>query len=708
LMGSEPRPLSIQSAAIVPGLFAFTVFFGAMLLFLLEPYVGKSLLPHFGGSPAVWNTCVFFFQFLLLAGYVYVHVINRYLSIPAQLLAHGLIIAAALATLPLRFSTIAAAQVSNQPIASLLRALVLSAGLPFFVASTTAPLAQAWYTRVRSHSSPYWLYVASNAGSLAALIAYPAFIEDWLPLTRQSSYWTYSFLAFACLSLVCGLCAYFHSPGPASTGPVLSAPHEDATPRRRLSWLLLSLCPSTLMLGVTIYLSSQIAPIPVLWVLPLAVYLLSFMIAFANPPDWLVRASGIGFVILTGLVAFAEFFAVSHRLIEQHHLLGVVFHVTILFLGATALHSQLARLRPAPVHLTEYYLWISLGGLCGGIISSLLAPVLLNWLAEYPLAIVIGLFLVPWPFKMFRPGRQLQGALRFVIAVAVFLGLSWNVYFSELARHVIYRERTFFGPFSIGEGKREVTHVLLHGNINHGMQNVGGRDRRARRLPLTYYFGTGPIGQLFMHYRGTEVTRSVGIAGLGIGSLASYGDPGQDYTFYEIDPAIDRVAWTPRWFTYLVDATDRGVKVSTKIGDARLRLREAPAQAYGLLILDAFTSDSVPVHLITREAVSLYLSKLQPHGLLVFNISNQYVDLEPFLANIAADLGLVACIQVEYQIAEAEEKLGKKGSTWLVMARATEDLKPLLTDGRWRPCQPNPKPGIWTDDRSNLFRAVRW
>jgi hypothetical protein len=698
-MGTQRQPREIEPSIMIPGLFACAVFLGAMLLFLLEPYVGKSLLPLFGGSPAVWNTCVFFFQFMLLAGYGYVYLINRYLSIRAQMMVHALVIAAAALMLPLHFSTVAAAQASNQPIATLIGILALSSGLPFLVTSTTAPLLQAWYARARSRSSPYWLYVASNAGSLAALIAYPALVEDWLPLTTQSSYWTQSFFVFALLVLACGWFAYQYPQGTSSARLDSPPPGEDVTLRQRLSWLALSLCPSSMMLGVTIYLTSQIAPIPLLWIFPLAVYLLSFMIAFANPAGWLVRLSVIAYVVLAGVVFFAPL------LRHEPHLLAL-FHVTLLFFGATALHCHLARLRPASAHLTEFYLWISLGGLCGGIFSSLLAPLMFNWLAEYPLAIVLGLLLVPWPFTRFRPGLGIRGALRFTIAAAVLLGLSWKVYFSQETRYVMHRERTFFGPFTVLKGTGGAVHVLIHGTIPHGMQNC--IDIEARRAPLAYYFSSGPIGQLFNRYRGTEIARSVGIVGLGIGTLASYGEPDQEYTFYEIDPAIERVARNPRWFTFLKDAEARNVKVNVKIGDARLSLHDAPDQAYGILVLDAFTSDAIPVHLLTREAVSLYLSKLKPHGLLAFHISNLYVDVEPVLSNIAADLGLAAWIQTDDLISKEEQQLGKFSSTWLVMAPAREDLKALLANGRWRPCKTRPDFGVWTDDRSNLLRALRW
>ncbi len=296
-LAPEIPPASNGRSVAVGVLFAATVLAGAVLLFLLEPFVGKSLLPLVGGTPAVWNTCVFFFQFVLLAGYVYVYLIDRYLSVPWQLALQALLIVGALALLPIRFSESVGLHASDRPILSLIAALVATAGLPFFVVSTTAPLAQTWFARARPGASPYWLYIASNGGSLTALAAYPTLVEAWFPLTQQSTWWTYSFVAFAVLSLGCGVFAARSQRDQSPAAPDAEARVTGVTSRVRGAWLLLAFCPSSLMLGVTTHLSSEIAPIPVLWVIPLAIYLLSLMIAFADPPAWLVRACDVGFIL---------------------------------------------------------------------------------------------------------------------------------------------------------------------------------------------------------------------------------------------------------------------------------------------------------------------------------------------------------------------------------------------------------------------------
>jgi hypothetical protein len=322
-------------------------------------------------------------------------------------------------------------------------------------------------------------------------------------------------------------------------------------------------------------------------------------------------------------------------------------------------------------------------------------------------AIVVAIVLLPWPTLKFRWWAPARRTVCAAAAGLLFVALSWDVYFSQSARRVLDLDRTFFGPLRVEAGTRGVMHTLFHGNTIHGMQ-ITSSDPRMRRIPLTYYYATGPIGMLFAAYHGTDVLQSVGIVGLGVGSLAGYGGSGQEVTFYEIDPAIDRVARDPRLFTFLSDAEDRGVRVNMRIGDARLRLREAPDSSYGLLVVDAFTGDSIPTHLLTEEALRLYQSKLKPNGLLVFNISNTYVDLEPVLGNIAAKLGKTAYVWNDHEVTDADSSGGKFGSSWLVMASSEQDLQKLLAHGRWRPCRCVERIGVWTDDQFDLLSALRW
>jgi hypothetical protein len=686
--------------------FVVAVLLGALLLFLLEPFVGKSLLPQYGGAPAVWITCVFFFQLVLLLGYLYAYALDRYLPPSGQLLVHAALIAGALLTLPVAFrSATFASGVAERPlqhpVPSLLVVLALSVGLPFFVIAATAPLAQAWYARAERLRSPYFLYVASNAGSLAALVLYPFVIEKWLPLSRQSQYLAILFVAFGCLIVMCGVLACVRgakstpaSPRPRATGPAV-------TTRLRIQWFLWSACPASLMLGVTTYLSTEIAPIPLLWMLPLGLYLLSFIIAFANRSTWLSFGAGIVYVGLVIALAVSDglFFPADH--------LRIALHLLLLFFGSLALTCELARHAPAASHLTEFYLWLALGGAAGSLFNSLVAPVAFNWLAEYPLAIVLAIVLLPWPRLKFRWWTPVRWTVCVAAGGLLFLALSWNVYFSEAAGRVLALERTFFGPLRVEAGTRGVMHVLYHGNTIHGMQ-ISSRDPRLRRIPLTYYYPTGPIGMLFGAYQGTDVLQSVGIVGLGVGSLAAYPGRGQEVTFYEIDPEIERVARNTNFFTFLRDAEGRGVRLKTLIGDARLRLHDVPDHSYGLLVVDAFSGDSIPTHLLTEEALQLYQSKLKPDGILAFNISNTYLDLKPVLGNIARKLGQAAYVWNDHDVSEADASGGKFGSSWLVMASSDQRLQKLLAHGGWHPCRTRDSIGIWTDDQFDLLSALRW
>ena len=685
--------------------FTISTFLGAALLFQMEPLFGKLLLPWYGGAPAVWNSCVFFFQLLLLAGYLYAHILHRYFSIRWQLAMHSVVTIATLWTLPIRFEIAGLSGPAAHPIISVLTDLTLTVGLVFFVVSTTAPLLQAWYAAARPNESPYLLYVASNAGSLIGLLAYPTVIEFWLPLSTQLKVIGYSFYALAILFAACGLLA-IRGPSVAAVSAGPEAINDPiVTGMTRWHWFLLAMCPSSLMLGVTTYLSTSIASMPAIWILPLSLYLLSFIIAFAQPPLWVILGSVAGYVMLAIMAALCEVLQVSSANLK------LLLHCGLLLCGALAMHGALSRKRPAVKYLTEFYLWVSLGGLFGSIFNTLIAPALFNTLAEYPLAIAFGLCLLPIPVLGNRSGRTWVWGLRLTVTCAVLVGLSWNIYFSRLARSTVHRERTFFGEFHIvssnplpGQG---VVHQLTHGDILHGMQFVSD-DNQVRRPPLTYYFVSGPIGQLFAAYREAPISRNVAVVGEGVGSLAAYGESGDDYTFFEIDPAIDRVAQDSSFFTFVHDARQRGTSIRVVIGDARLRLRESPDLAFGLLILDAFTSDAIPVHLLTREAVAEYFSKLQPRGVLACHISNRFVDLEPVLGNIAASLGYTAMIQRDDHISDEDRRIGKQESVWLVMAATPADLRPLEKEGRWRVCRTKRELGIWTDDQSNLLSVVRW
>lgn len=683
--------------------FAAAAFLSAALLFLLEPWAGKTLLPWYGGAPAVWNTCVFFFQLVLLLGYVYAHLLVRSAALRAQLLVHGCVLLAALGTLPLHFHVQGLTGPAAHPVASVLFDLLRSVGPVFFVLSATAPLLQAWFAAARCPGDVFRLYAASNAGSLVSLLAYPTLVEPAWPLSAQAAVLTWGFGGLVIALAGCGAIAW--RAGAYTPGAVLPPTAIEAAPvdwRTRGLWLVLAMSPSSLMLGATTHLSTEIAPMPAIWILPLALYLLTFILAFSTPRPTLERCAAVGFVLLALLAA-----AAAPHANHTGQFRGVLVHGGLVFCGAFALHARLAASRPAAGRLTEFYVWISLGGLAGSAFNSLLAPWLFDWMAEYPLALILTLALLPWPRPETEHLLRIAQLARGSAMVLVLLGFSWNDFLSEEAQLCQLHERTFFGELRVLRGSRGVVRQLVHGSTVHGVQ-ITSRDPRERRPPLTYYFVTGPIGEVIQTCRGTLVTQSVGVVGLGVGSLAAYAEDQDRYTFYEIDPAVARIAEATDCFTYLADARSRGAVVDVLLGDARLKLREADPNRFGLLVLDAFTSDAVPVHLLTREAIEEYLTKLADGGLLAVHISNRYVDFEPVLANAAESLGCAAYIRVDADVTPEELQLGKKGSTWVVIAPRPESLAPVLKGGRWRPCQTNPRLGVWTDDRSHLLSLLRW
>ena len=457
--------------------------------------------------------------------------------------------------------------------------------------------------------------------------------------------------------------------------------------RTRLRWVAIAAIPSSLMLGTTSYLSTDIASVPLLWVVPLALYLLSFVVAFARRQPLSLRTISA----LAGLSALASTASILHVVPLPVPAL-VAVHAASLFLLALLVHRRLAEERPAVERLTEFYLLLSLGGVLGGIFNALLAPRLFSTIAEYPLAIALALLLRP-P----REGAGWTRALAPLPAVIAF-GVAALFVLVTFGKTSLHTERTFYGVLRVVEGPRH-EHVFVHGTTIHGIESFApGR----RDVPLAYYSRRGPIGQVFAEL-GPRL-HDVGAVGLGSGALAAYGRPGDRFTFYELDPAVERIASNPKYFTYLGDSQ---AAVRVVVGDGRLKLATAPDRAYDLVVLDAFSSDSVPVHLLTSEAVELYLRKLRPDGLVALHVTNRYLNLEPVVAGVARSLGLVGLAQA-HEVSPAEKRAGATSSRWIVLAPARGTLGPLLHDPRWHPLANRAGLPVWTDQFSNILDVVRW
>lgn len=730
-------------------LFALTLFLSAGLLFLVEPLFAKMVLPLAGGAPEVWVTCLVFFQVVLLAGYAWAHLVTDRISPKLQFLLQGVLLLLPFILLPIHLASNWIPPTGRNPIPWIFMLALVSIGPPFFVLSTITPLMQRWYADAKwaEKADPYPLYRASNLGSLLALLSYPFFFESFFGLNMQSLLWSWGYGALVALAIGCAVLTSRSGGLIVKDARLKIRPAvPDAKPialKTRLWWIFLAAVPSSLLLGVTLTVTTDLPPIPLLWIVPLAIYLGTFILVFAERPPLPHRlfVKRLPFLLLAVLFVW-----LSHAWLPAIVLLGLNW-VTF-FVAAMVCHGELARSRPPAGQLTTFYLCLALGGALGGLFNALVAPVVFHNVLEYPLALVLAALCRPWQAgKMPRPtsrwvdlgwavglcllsfgllrlvpglGLHTEEMLRLAIflppfflclsfgrrplrfalgATALLVGLAG--YTGPFGR-TLFTGRSFFGVSRVVLSKNGKQMLLFHGSTIHGIQNL---NQQHRDEPLAYYARSGPIGEVFSKLNALGRKPSVGIVGLGTGDLASYAEPGQSFTFYEIDPLVVRLARNPRYFTFLRDSAG---KVHVILGDGRLSLRHAAPDSYGLLVLDAFNSDAIPVHLLTRQALQLYLSKLTPTGILAFNVSNRFLNLEPVLANLARNLDLVGWIRVDTAVSPQQVAHGKFPSQWVVLARRASDIPGLAQDPRWHPLRPQRNIGLWTDNYSDLVRIVRW
>jgi hypothetical protein len=779
------RPREDPDLTAVLLLYALTLFAGATLLFVMQPMVGKMILPLLGGTPAVWSTCLVFFQAALLGGYAYAHASTARLRPSRQALLHLIVLAVPLAVLPLAVNPRLLRGGEAHPVLDVLTLLSVSVGLPFLVVSATAPLLQQWFTRTGHPAArdPYFLYAASNLGSMLALLGYPTLVEPRLPLQgpgwlTQTTLWSTGYGVLALLTALCALTLWWKPAGaaPPPQGPddAADAPTEPGPGwPRRLHWIALAFVPSSLLLGATTYITTDLAAVPLLWVLPLAIYLLTFILAFGRWPRVLHRVVVAITLPLVLLVIFLMVSALPERI-----WITVLWHFGLLFVIALAGHGALALDRPAPRHLTEFYLLISVGGVLGGLFNALLAPLIFSSLIEYPLVMVLacvllragrggaGLGLGPGALRaavsvllvaalalvLYSESATLRGDVEFLARVLEWssarvgdwldpierplnklliygppLGLAWLLRRRPLhlglalaavllvagfvdARNSdqIRQSRSFFGVLRISRDRDEKGYTeLRHGTTLHGRQSL---EPARRAEPLSYYQRKGPIGQLFVELDRRPGAVRMAVIGLGTGTLAAYARPADRVTFYEIDRLVRDVAFDPRYFTYAVDARDRGASLRMELGDARIRLdaarRDRPEERYDVILVDAFTSDAIPVHLLTREALRLYFDMLGPRGIIALHISNRYLRLEPVVANLAED-GRYARL---LQHGDTGDVRGGVEASWVLLARRPEDFGEMAADSRWTVAtlDPEPRVGTWTDDFHNLLSVFKW
>jgi hypothetical protein len=737
--------VSRRSSTFV-ALFSLTLFVSAALLFLLEPMFAKMTLPVLGGTTAVWATCMLFYQAMLLAGYAFANVLTRRTNTRQQALLFLVLVLVPLMFLPCSFPAGRVPPGDRNPIPWLLTILTTVVGLPFFVMSAITPTFQKWFEGIGDqHSSdPYFLYAASNVGSILGLLSYPILIEPRFSLAEQSRVWEYGYIFLVILVVICAVTMWRvprRGPEPGYAAPLQNAVSTSVPAfRERLLWMVLAFVPSSLMLGVTTVLTTEIPPIPMLWVLPLAVYLLTFILVFARKPviSYSDIAKSMPLVILAGMLPLL-------LKMSWPMYLDIAINLMTLFVVAVACHGELAKRRPPAEHLTGFYLWIALGGVLGGLFNAVIAPLVFSTVVEFPLALLaaallrqvmtpapegqrfkwvdvalplamgaleIILILVPRKFGIepgvisnlivFGPAVLLcfsfgKRPIRFALGFAALL-IAGSGYSGAYQHNIISTQRSFYGINRVAIDDTGHYRVLYSGKTIHGIQSLSPEQARE---PLSYYSRSSPIGQIFKAFSGSNKFKEVGVAGLGAGTLACYAQPGEEFTFYEIDPAVERIARDPQYFTYLRDFAPQARVV---LGDARISLRNAPDHHFGFFIVDVFGGDAIPVHLLTRQAVQLYLSKLDPHGVVATHISNRYLHLQKVVGNLARDAGLVALIQDDKTKAGA----GKIPSTWVVMARSDADLGALTADPRWVVLKGDPGARVWTDDYSSVLTVFNW
>jgi hypothetical protein len=694
---STPAPglAAARRTSVTVPVYAGTLFLSAFLLFGIQPMFAKMVLPKLGGSPGVWSVAMVFFQTALLAGYGYAHwLVSRFTVRRAALLHIALMVAVLLVGLPIGIAAGFERPPQEGETIWLIALFAASVGMPFFAVAANGPLLQAWFAR-SGHpraADPYFLYAASNIGSFLALIAYPFLVEPVLTLSLQSLAWSWGFgLLLAAIAACAGLAIGGGENGVAAVR-ALSAP-AAVTGRQKLGWVALAFVPSGLLVAVTAHLSTDVASVPLLWVVPLALFLLTFVIVFQSRPllrhGWMLTAHLVFVAALILKMLFQWTIGWGGEL---------ALHLGLFFTTAMVAHGELARRRPDAANLTGFYLWMSLGGVLGGLFCGLLAPLLFNSVVEYPILIVAGL--------LCRPGFtsiRMPGPVRAGLAGAVVVGLIALVVTEQQRSDSV---RSFFGVNRITESPDGRFRILVHGSTVHGAQRLRQDDGSlvtGRPEALSYYFTGGGIadGIDAVRRRRGGTLQAVAAIGLGTGSLACQTRPGEDWTFFEIDPQVARMATDPARFSFMSHCAP-GARIV--LGDARLTLSDVAPVSLDLIVVDAFSSDAIPVHLMTTEAIALYQSKLRPGGAILFHISNRNMDLGPIVTATAHARGLSTWIRLTQQTVELTEQR-KYSPHVAIVARHSEDLG-LPAEQGWV-AQPGPGTArAWRDDYADVIGAI--
>ncbi|MDQ9171688.1 fused MFS/spermidine synthase [Oxalobacteraceae bacterium R-40] len=700
----ETRGLVLERKAVLILLYACTIFLSAFLLFQVQPIVGKMLLPWFGGSAAVWSTCLLFFQVVLLLGYLYAHWTQRFLAPKQQGLLHILLLASSLFVLPITLNAAWKPSGSEDPSLMIVGLMALMIGLPYFLLSSTGPLLQAWFAREKSGTVPYRLFALSNFGSLLGLLSYPLVFEPNLSIPDISGAWSAAYVAFV---LLCGVLAWrgLRMQRPAEVQAHAGEPgaQEHVPPKMMALWVALAACPTILLMAITSHLTQNVAPVPFLWVLPLVLYLLSFILCFEGG-NWYKRTWYLPlFIVWLGVMTYDLLETID----DSGVWLPLVLYSSGLFIACMLCHGELAKKKPHPAHLTSFYLMIALGGALGGSFVALAAPRIFNSNLELPLtAIMTGLLVVTVikreADKAAENSTEDGGSNRWHRAwltlcacfVAVITVFATHGIVKHAERYALM-VRNFYGTMSTADSWDGSERKLVHGSILHGSQYMS-EDKR--REPTTYYGDNGGAGLAVLATRQAGQPQRVGVVGLGAGTMASYGRAGDYYRFYEINPLVVELARSQ--FSFL---SDTPAKVETAMGDARLSLERENPQRFDALVVDAFSGDSIPVHLLTREAFAVYFRHMKPGGILAVHISNRNLDLAPVVKHA------VDYYRKEARLVDADPDYGRglSGSSWILISddAAVLESEALYDHVEEVELERNIPP--WTDDYSSIYTILK-
>jgi hypothetical protein len=691
--------------------YPITIFLSAFLLFQVQPLVGKVILPWFGGSPAVWTACMLFFQVLLLGGYAYAHAVS--VKLPPRVLAgiHGALLVISLAWLPIAPAESWKPSGSEMPVLRILGLLVFMVGLPYFLLSTTGPLLQESFRR-ETGRTPYRLYALSNVGSLLALLSYPFVFEPQLTLRMQTLLWSIGYATFVGLGLwsAWGFARIWNL-RPVSEEAFAEEPAPRPRLRQLLLWLALAACGSVMLLATTNQLCQEVTSVPFLWVLPLSLYLLTFIIAFDHDRWYPRNAMALLLAIAVPLGCWSMFVGNDLEVWQQ-----MLVYSTTLFFCCMVCHGELAQSKPAPRHATLFYLMVSAGGALGGVFVAIVAPWIFSGYWEYPLGLLATVALAilasqqrtDGSTELPRPVWIIGGTLVLALSVAVGVVISRR---GMALQTTLETSRNFYGVLRVNRDESLDSDngpmlELIHGTIQHGFQYL---DPELRHLPTTYYGHESGVGLAINYHlrrsaeRPEDRTLRIGVVGLGSGTIAAYGEKGDVIRFFEINPEVVRLS--DKYFTY---CQDTAAEVDVVLGDARITLEREQAEGsvpkYDILAIDAFSSDSIPMHLLTKESVELYLERLKPDGILCIHIANQFLDLSGVALGIARALNM-PCVLTE---ASGESELGTNSTTWVLLTQNWEFLNDPAVARHLEPSWPlRGKPLLWTDDYGSLWQVLQ-